>query len=122
MSTEELLRHQQMYNDPQAAGATTGHDHSKHTTAPSTSKALSAESMAAASIDPPYTLQPLATNVGGRWSRLSTLPAGANAYHAIMGPGGKILLIAGSATTPTYLRQARSNRIYGARPKALSKR
>ena len=96
MTTEELLRHQQMYNDPQAAGATTGHDHSKHTTAPSTSKALSAESMAAASIDPPYTLQPLATNVGGRWSRLSTLPAGANAYHTIMGPGGKILLIAGS--------------------------
>ena len=37
-----------------------------------------------------------AAAAGGRWSELKSLPSGSNAYHLIMGPGGKILLIAGS--------------------------
>jgi Domain of unknown function (DUF1929) len=41
-------------------------------------------------------LRAVPTNDGGRWSQLPSLPSGSNAYHLIMGPGGKILLIAGS--------------------------
>jgi hypothetical protein len=41
-------------------------------------------------------LKAVPTNDGGRWSQLPSLPTGSNAYHLIMGPGGKILLIAGS--------------------------
>jgi Domain of unknown function (DUF1929) len=41
-------------------------------------------------------LQALSSTDGGRWTRLPSLPKGSNAYHLIMGPGGKILLIAGS--------------------------
>jgi len=41
-------------------------------------------------------LKAVPTNDGGRWSQLPSLPTGSNAYHLIMGPSGKILLIAGS--------------------------
>jgi Galactose oxidase-like, Early set domain len=41
-------------------------------------------------------LRAVPTNDGGRWSQLPSLPSGSNAYHLIMGPEGKILLIAGS--------------------------
>ena len=36
---------------------------------------------------------------GGRWTSLPSLPSGSNAYHMIMGPGGKILLLAGSGNS-----------------------
>lgn len=35
----------------------------------------------------------------GRWTSLPSLPSGSNAYHMIMGPGGKILLLAGSGNS-----------------------
>jgi hypothetical protein len=50
----------------------------------------------AADPDSASDLRAIATNDGGRWSKLPSLPSGSNAYHLIMGPGGKILLIAGS--------------------------
>ena len=50
----------------------------------------------AANPDSSRVLQGSTPAVGGRWTRLASLPKGFNAYHMIMGPGGKILLIAGS--------------------------
>ena len=44
-------------------------------------------------------LQQLADTGGGEWTDLLPLDAGTNAYHMIMGPGGKILLIAGSGNS-----------------------
>ncbi len=41
-------------------------------------------------------LKALSEASGGLWSELKSLPTGSNAYHLIMGPDGKILLIAGS--------------------------
>jgi Domain of unknown function (DUF1929) len=50
----------------------------------------------AANPDSASDLRVLPTTDAGRWTSLPSLPAGSNAYHLIMGPGGKILLIAGS--------------------------
>jgi hypothetical protein len=50
----------------------------------------------AADPDTASDLRAIESNTGGRWSKLPSLPTGSNAYHLIMGPGGKILLIAGS--------------------------
>ncbi len=50
----------------------------------------------AADPDSASDLTALADTSGGSWGRLPSLPSGSNAYHLIMGPGGKILLIAGS--------------------------
>jgi len=50
----------------------------------------------AANPDSASDLKAVPTNDGGRWTSLPSLPKGSNAYHLIMGPGGKILLIAGS--------------------------
>jgi hypothetical protein len=51
----------------------------------------------AANPDSASDLKALADASGGRWdTSLPPLPAGSNAYHLIMGPKGKILLIAGS--------------------------
>jgi hypothetical protein len=44
-------------------------------------------------------LKALAEADGGEWTRLPTLPPGSNAYHLIMGPKGKILLLAGSGNS-----------------------
>ena len=44
-------------------------------------------------------LQKLANTSGGHWSKLPSLPEGSNAYHLIMGPKGKILLLAGSGNS-----------------------
>jgi Galactose oxidase-like, Early set domain len=44
-------------------------------------------------------LQKVASTDGGRWTKLPTLPSGSNAYHLIMGPKGKILLLAGSGNS-----------------------
>jgi len=53
----------------------------------------------AADPDSASDLQKLASTDGGRWTKLPTLPSGSNAYHLIMGPKGKILLLAdGNAT------------------------
>src|SRR4029453_12810127 len=43
-------------------------------------------------------LSVLPTAEGGQWTSLPSLPSGSNAYHLIMGPKGKILLLAGSGT------------------------
>jgi Domain of unknown function (DUF1929) len=50
----------------------------------------------AADPDSASDLKAIAANDGGEWQKLPSLPAGSNAYHLIMGPKGKILLIAGS--------------------------
>jgi Domain of unknown function (DUF1929) len=44
-------------------------------------------------------LQKLANTSGGHWSKLPSLPEGSNAYHLIMGPKGKILMLAGSGNS-----------------------
>jgi hypothetical protein len=44
-------------------------------------------------------LSVLPTTDGGRWTSLPSLPSGSNAYHLIMGPKGKILLLAGSGNS-----------------------
>jgi Domain of unknown function (DUF1929) len=53
----------------------------------------------AANPDSASDLKALANTAGGSWSELKSLPSGANAYHLIMGPNGKILLIAGSGNS-----------------------
>jgi hypothetical protein len=50
----------------------------------------------AADPDSASDLTKLPDNQGGNWEKLPSLPPGSNAYHLIMGPKGKILLIAGS--------------------------
>ncbi len=50
----------------------------------------------AANPDSASDLRALADSSGGSWESLPKLPSGSNAYHLIMGPDGKILLIAGS--------------------------
>ncbi|HYP45201.1 MAG TPA: galactose oxidase-like domain-containing protein [Propionibacteriaceae bacterium] len=59
---------------------------------------------AAARPDSTRVLAAQATSTGGRWSRLASLPKGFNAYHMIMGPGGKILLIAGSGNNSALFK------------------
>jgi Galactose oxidase-like, Early set domain len=44
-------------------------------------------------------LSVLPTAEGGQWTSLPSLPSGSNAYHLIMGPKGKILLLAGSGNS-----------------------
>lgn len=61
-------------------------------------------------------LQATAEQTGGRWSRLPTLPAGTNAYHMSMGPGGKILLVAGSGNSATVFK-AKTFKAYVWNPK-----
>jgi len=53
----------------------------------------------AAKPDSASDLQAVSTTDGGRWTKLPSLPAGSNAYHLIMGPKGKILLLAGSGNS-----------------------
>jgi Galactose oxidase-like, Early set domain len=53
----------------------------------------------AADPDSASDLKALADADGGEWSPLRTLPPGSNAYHLIMGPKGKILLLAGSGNS-----------------------
>ena len=55
----------------------------------------------AANPDSASDLTALAETAGGSWQKLPSLPSGSNAYHLIMGPGGKILLIAGSGNSST---------------------
>jgi hypothetical protein len=50
----------------------------------------------AADPDSASDLKAVADTSGGSWESLLPLPSGSNAYHLIMGPEGKILLIAGS--------------------------
>lgn len=81
--TFNLKEYQKQFLDPQADNGEnvilpTPHDHSK----------MSASAAAA----PP----PLADNVGGRWEYLPPFPTTFNAIHTIAGPGGKVLLVAGS--------------------------
>jgi Domain of unknown function (DUF1929) len=53
----------------------------------------------AADPDTASDLKALSTTDGGRWSPLPSLPSGYNAYHLIMGPEGKILLLVGSGNS-----------------------
>jgi hypothetical protein len=53
----------------------------------------------AADPDSASDLKALDPTDGGEWTSLPTLPAGSNAYHLIMGPKGKILLLAGSGNS-----------------------
>ena len=62
----------------------------------------------AADPDSASDLTALADTSGGSWGRLPSLPSGSNAYHLIMGPGGKILLIAGSGNNERSSKLARS--------------
>ena len=49
-------------------------------------------------------LQALTPAQGGRWTKYTSLPKGSNAYHMIMGPKGKILLIAGSGNSAAVFK------------------
>ncbi|HEX8350353.1 MAG TPA: hypothetical protein VF598_10355, partial [Hymenobacter sp.] len=53
--------------------------------------APAADSAAAVADQPTY--------AGGRWTTMPAFPAGTDAYHMVMGPNGKILLIAGSGNS-----------------------
>jgi Domain of unknown function (DUF1929) len=53
----------------------------------------------AADPDSASDLKGLPADQGGKWEKLPSLPPGSNAYHLIMGPKGKILLLAGSGNS-----------------------
>jgi hypothetical protein len=84
-----LRNYQKAFLDPEAPAGTDvmSHHHHMQDTPVKT---------AAANPDRKSDVQSLRANSGGRWTTLAPLPSGFNAYHMIMGPGGKILLIAGS--------------------------
>lgn len=90
-AAETLEQHQAHYLDPQASGTDATDKtspHGKVVQAPAGAATTGQVSAAAVS-----------TAAGGRWSRLANLPAGNNSYHMVTGPGGKILLVAGSGNS-----------------------
>lgn len=89
-SADQLLKqYQRSYVDPEAPAGTdvTSHNAAMHEDPVMTS---------ASTPDTTKVLKAVSTTAGGRWITLKPLPAGFNAYHMIMGPAGKILLMAGS--------------------------
>jgi len=95
-SAARIKNEQERFLDPQAPIGT------EAKTSKTTSKKVEVDSPVqtkAANPDSASDLKALPTNDGGRWSSLPSLPSGSNAYHLIMGPGGKILLLAGSGNS-----------------------
>lgn len=89
-AAQSLAEQQQYLLDPQASG-TDGHDHtSMHGKVVQAPAGASTNQLAGA------VSAAVAASTGGQWGRLANLPTGNNSYHMVTGPGGKILLIAGS--------------------------
>jgi hypothetical protein len=92
-SAARINEDQKQFLDPQAPIGTEAKSSKK------TSKKVTLDSpveTTAAKPDSASDLRVSSSAAGGRWTSLPSLPAGSNAYHLIMGPAGKILLIAGS--------------------------
>ena len=88
--------YQKQFIDPQAPIGTEAKSSTASKKATTNVKLDSPVETKAANPDSASDLKAVPTNDGGRWTSLPSLPKGSNAYHLIMGPGGKILLIAGS--------------------------
>ena len=88
--------YQKQFIDPQAPIGTEAKSSTASKKATTKVKLDSPVETKAANPDSASDLKAVPTNDGGRWTSLPSLPKGSNAYHLIMGPGGKILLIAGS--------------------------
>jgi Domain of unknown function (DUF1929) len=95
-STAQIRNNQKQFLDPQAPIGTEAKTSKKVS---SKARLDSPVQTKAADPDSASDLKVLAADSGGRWSSLPSLPPGSNAYHLIMGPGGKILLIAGSGNS-----------------------
>jgi Domain of unknown function (DUF1929) len=85
--------HQEQFIDPQAPIGTEAKSEEKASAKVELDSPVETK---AANPDSASDLRVLADTAGGAWEKLPSLPSGSNAYHLIMGPGGKILLIAGS--------------------------
>jgi hypothetical protein len=96
-SQERTARDQEQLVDPQAPIGT----EAKSATAAKAANAEVDSPVKTAATDPDSAsdLQKVASTDGGRWTKLPSLPPGSNAYHMIMGPKGKILLLAGSGNS-----------------------
>jgi len=95
-STDRIKNEQEQFIDPQApigTEAKTNKTISKNVEVDSPVKTTATDPDSASD------LKAVSTTDGGRWSKFPSLPAGSNAYHLIMGPGGKILLLAGSGNS-----------------------
>jgi hypothetical protein len=88
--------YQEQFLDPQAPVGTEAKTSKKASTqvqldSPVETNAVNPDTASLLSVFP--------TTDGGRWTSLPSLPSGSNAYHLIMGPKGKILLLAGSGNS-----------------------
>src|SRR5512133_104994 len=92
----QVKNYQEQFIDPQAPIGTEAKSSTASTKATSKVELDSPVETKASNPDSASDLRALPTNDGGRWTSLPSLPKGSNAYHLIMGPGGRILLIAGS--------------------------
>ena len=92
-SVARTKSYQKQFIDPQAPIGTEAKSSTK-----ASAKAELDKPVETKAVDPDSAsdLQRASAVAGGRWSALKSLPKGSNAYHLIMGPDGKILLIAGS--------------------------
>lgn len=93
--------YQKQFIDPQAPIGTEAKSSKASKKATSNVKLDSPVETKAANPDSASDLKALAEAAGGEWEPLKSLPSGSNAYHLIMGPKGKILLIAGSGNNST---------------------
>jgi hypothetical protein len=95
-SAQRTSNDQQQLLDPQAP---IGTEAKSSKTVDKNAKLDTPVETTAAKPDSASDLQAVSTTDGGRWTKLPSLPAGSNAYHLIMGPKGKILLLAGSGNS-----------------------
>ncbi len=88
-----VKNYQEQFIDPQAP---VGTEAKSSTKASAKAQLDSPVETKAANPDSASDLTAVSSEAGGRWTSLPSLPAGSDAYHLIMGPKGKILLLAGS--------------------------
>jgi hypothetical protein len=93
-----VKNYQEQFIDPQAPIGTEAKSNKKASASVQLDSPVETK---AATPDSASDLTALAESAGGSWQKLPSLPSGSNAYHLIMGPGGKILLIAGSGNSST---------------------
>lgn len=96
-SQERTAKDQEQLVDPQAPIGT----EAKSAKAATAANAEVDSPVQTKAVDPDSAsdLEKLPNTSGGYWKALDSLPPGSNAYHMIMGPEGKILLIAGSGNS-----------------------
>ena len=95
---------QKQFIDPQAPVGTEARSSKASTKATAKATLDSPVDTTATDPDSASDLKALSEASGGLWSELKSLPTGSNAYHLIMGPDGKILLIAGSGNNSDGFR------------------